>query len=77
MFQCSKLPCLGRHFTRFFCPECLQQQLKHAVSSTKISMVKKVVWQAVTFGFALTILDLNDVLLVPTLAKTHTLGYFA
>jgi hypothetical protein len=42
MFQCSKLPCLGWRsadfLQRFFRPKCLQEQLKHASSSTKISM---------------------------------------
>jgi hypothetical protein len=44
MFQCSKLPCLGWRsadfLQGFFCPKCLQEQLKNAHSSTKISMEK-------------------------------------
>jgi hypothetical protein len=43
MFHCSKLPCLGLRsadfLQGFFRPKCLQEQLKHARSSTKISMV--------------------------------------
>jgi hypothetical protein len=42
MFQCSKLPCLGWRsadfLQGFFRPKCSQEQLKHARSSTKISM---------------------------------------
>jgi hypothetical protein len=43
MFQCSKLPCLGWRSADFlqvfFRPKCLQEQLKHVRSSTKISML--------------------------------------
>jgi hypothetical protein len=43
MFDCSKLPCLGWRsadfLQGFFRPKCLQEQLKHARSSTKISMI--------------------------------------
>jgi hypothetical protein len=43
MFQCSKLPCLGWRsadfLQGFFRPKCLQEQLKHTCSSTKISMI--------------------------------------
>jgi hypothetical protein len=39
---CSKLPCLGgdqqTFYKFFFRPKCLQEQLKHVRSSTKISM---------------------------------------
>jgi hypothetical protein len=42
MFHCSKLPCLGWRsadfLQGFFCPKYLQEQLKHALSSTTISM---------------------------------------
>jgi hypothetical protein len=42
MFQCSKLPCLGWRsadfLQGFFRPKCLQEQLKHARTSTTISM---------------------------------------
>jgi hypothetical protein len=43
MFHCSKLPFLGWRsadfLQGFFRPKCLQEQLKHVRSSTKISMV--------------------------------------
>jgi hypothetical protein len=42
MFQCSKLPWLGWRSADFlqglFCPNCLQEQRKHARSSTNIYM---------------------------------------
>jgi hypothetical protein len=51
MFQCSKLPCLGWRsadfLQGFFHPKCLQEQLKHTCSSTKISMSLPNNWRKV------------------------------